>query len=395
MDAHTVRLDNLQHGCMFLFLLWPACLLADGYAMLPKDKSNIFLVNCKITNCRHEYHLQCILEWSQRSKECPICWQFLVLQDPTSQELLAAVEGERSPRSRNSSPTESTFLHHFQGDFGYDHDASYSDDSDLDEHIMQHVVAAASGAPYVHRRERQRSSGLGPSESLVFPPTDVPDVQTINTPSPEEYQNSGSVSSESNSPAHSDQSAINAQPLSSGVPSVVNMVSSTAANRDGLAKPRVIFDQPLPSSPRRPSPSDLLSFSDSIKSRLSAASARYKESISKGTRGFKEKLLSRNNSVKELSKGVQREMSAGIASVTRMIERLDPILKRTGASNPDSSFTGGTSNVSHKGKGVQENVITPSGNNGEISNDSSPDASPLASVTISDRVEVFPLQSGQ
>lgn len=348
-----------------------------------------------ITNCRHEYHLQCILEWSQRSKECPICWQFLVLQDPTSQELLAAVEGERSPMSRNSSPTESTFLHHFQGDFGYDHDASYSDDSDLDEHIMQHVVAAASGAPYVHRRERQRSSGLGPSESLVFPPTDVPDVQTINTLSPEEYQNSGSVSSESNSPAHSDQSAINAQPLSSGVPSVVNMVSSTAANRDGLAKPRVIFDQPLPSSPRRPSPSDLLSFSDSIKSRLSAASARYKESISKGTRGFKEKLLSRNNSVKELSKGVQREMNAGIASVTRMIERLDPILKRTGASNPDSSFTGGTSNVSHKGKGVQETVITPSGNNGEISNDLSPDASPLASVTISDRVEVFPLQSGQ
>lgn len=105
---------------------------------------------------------------------------------------------------------------------------------------MQHVVAAASGAPYVHRRERQRSSGLGPSESLVFPPTDVPDVQTINTPSPEEYQNSGSVSSESNSPAHSDQSAINAQPLSSGVPSVVNMVSSTAANRDGLAKPRYL-----------------------------------------------------------------------------------------------------------------------------------------------------------
>ncbi|KAJ9700246.1 hypothetical protein PVL29_005867 [Vitis rotundifolia] len=336
---------------------------------------------------------------SQRSRECPICWQFLVLQDPTSQELLAAVEGERNPRSRNSSPAESTFLHHFQGDFGYDHDASYSDDSDLDEHIMQHVVAAASEAPYVHRRERQRSSGLGPSESLVFPPTDVPDVQTINTLSPEEYQNSGSVSSESNSPAHSDQSSINAQPLSSGVPSDVNMVSSTAADRDGLAKPRVIFGQPLPSSPRSPSPSDLLSFSDSIKSRLSAASARYKESISKGTRGFKEKLLSRNNSVKELSKGVQREMSAGIASVTRMIERLDPILKRTGASNPDSSFTGGTSNVSHKGKGVQENVITqsrpPSGNNGEISNDLSPDASPLASVTISDRVEVFPLQSGQ
>lgn len=122
---------------------------------------------------------------------------------------------------------------------------------------------------------------------------------------------------------------------------------------------------------------------------------RYKESISKGTRGFKEKLLSRNNSVKELSKGVQREMSAGIASVTRMIERLDPILKRAGA-NPDSSFTGGTSNVTHKGKSVQEIAIPQSrpssGNNGEMSNALSPDPSSLHSVTISDQVEVFPSQ---
>ncbi|XP_052874618.1 E3 ubiquitin-protein ligase RHF1A-like [Gossypium arboreum] len=35
-----------------------------------------------VTSCRHEYHLQCILEWSQRSKECPICWQSFVLKDP-------------------------------------------------------------------------------------------------------------------------------------------------------------------------------------------------------------------------------------------------------------------------------------------------------------------------
>lgn len=79
-------------------------------------------------------------------------------------------------------------------------------------------------------------------------------------------------------------------------------------------------------------------------------------------------------------------MSAGIASVTRMIERLDPILKRTGASNPDSSFTGGTSNVTCKGKGVEENAITqswhPSGNNGDISKDFNSD----------DRVEVLPPQ---
>ena len=119
-------------------------------------------------------------------------------------------------------------------------DTSYSDDSDLDEHIMQHVVAAASRAPYVYRRERQRSSGLGASGSLVFAPTDVPDVQTIDTSSPEEYRNSGSISSDSNSPTHSIHSAINAQPLSLGVPPIVNMVSTTAAQGDGLDKPRYL-----------------------------------------------------------------------------------------------------------------------------------------------------------
>lgn len=83
---------------------------------------------------------------------------------------------------------------------------------------------------------------------------------------------------------------------------------------------------------------------------------RYKESISKGTRGFKEKLLARNNSVKELSKGVQREMNAGIAGVARMIERLDLTSKRTGSSIPVPNYTEGTSYFSFKGKGVEENV---------------------------------------
>lgn len=57
---------------------------------------------------------------------------------------------------------------------------------------------------------------------------------------------------------------------------------------------------------------------------------RYKESFSKGTRGFKDKLLARNSSVKELSRGVQREMGAGIAGVARMMDRFDLSSKRTG-----------------------------------------------------------------
>ncbi len=83
---------------------------------------------------------------------------------------------------------------------------------------------------------------------------------------------------------------------------------------------------------------------------------RYKESFSKSTRVMKEKLLARNNSVKELSKGVQREMSAGIAGVVRMIERLDVTSKRTEATSQVSDLRPGASDLSLKGKGMQENI---------------------------------------
>lgn len=112
-------------------------------------------------------------------------------------------------------------------------------------------------------------------------------------------------------------------------------------------------------------------FSESVKSKFSAASARYaneiillckfiyfvgvlrsfitsgryKESISKSTQGLKEKLLAKKTPVKELGRGVQREMSAGIAGVARMFERLDPSLKR----NSGETF---------KGKHTQDNVAT-------------------------------------
>jgi E3 ubiquitin-protein ligase RHF len=109
---------------------------------------------------------------------------------------------------------------------------------------------------------------------------------------------------------------------------------------------------------------------------------RYKESLSKGTRGMKEKLLARNNSVKELSKEVQREMSAGIAGVARMIERLDLTSKRAGPSMSDSDFTRGTSNFSWKGKGVEQNIIAQAlaKQSEEIAHDTSLGASSHATV---------------
>ncbi|KAJ6321778.1 hypothetical protein OIU77_011788 [Salix suchowensis] len=343
------------------------------------------------TCCKHEYHLQCILEWSQRSKECPICWQLLVLKDPASQELLAAVETERRFRRRNSNPA-SMIVHHLDEDYDIEQD-SYSDDSDFDEHVLQqHLSAsAASRARYVCKRERHRSTGLGPSQVLVFTsPEHVSTVQQTYT-SPEEGQilSYGSSVSNSSTPA---TPSVNIQNLPSVAPPVVNHVSTTAVNSP--SKPRILFRQPPTVPPQGQGSSDVCSLSDSIKSKWFAASARYKESLSKGTRGMKEKLLARNNSVKELSKEVQREMSAGIAGVARMIERLDLTSKRTGPSMPNSDFTGGITNFSWKGKGVEQNIIAQAltKKSEEIAHDTSLGASSRASATVPAQVEISHVQ---
>ncbi|OAY27902.1 E3 ubiquitin-protein ligase RHF1A isoform X1 [Manihot esculenta] len=340
-----------------------------------------------VTSCKHEYHLQCILEWSQRRKECPICWQLLVLKDPTCQELLAAVDTERCLRSRNTSSAASANLPHFHEDFDVEQD-SYSDDSDFDEHIMQHLAAAAaSRAHYLRRRERQRSSGQGHPRFLVFTsPTNIPTAQQSRSYA-EECQDVYNGLSGANS--QTSTCLMTSEPLPSAVPPVMNGVSSTSVNRDDIpSKPRVFFRRSPTASPRMPS--EVSSFSESIKSKWVAASARYKESISKSTRGIKEKLLARNSSVKELSKGVQREMSAGIAGVARMIERLDLTPKRTGTSSPVSDLRPGASDLL-KGKGMQENIVAwaPDRKSEEVAFATSLNASSHFSCTVPGQLEVL------
>ncbi|TKY72132.1 E3 ubiquitin-protein ligase RHF1A [Spatholobus suberectus] len=285
-----------------------------------------------VTCCKHEYHLHCILEWSQRSKECPICWQSLALKDPASQELLAAVEEEKRMRSRNMSNSRVPLQQLNDG-----HDDSCSDDSDCDDQIMRHLVATASRARFVQRQERERSPGAGPSEVL------------------------GSNSS---------MDVSEAQPTLSTSPSALNRT---------------------PESARRPNTSEMFSFPESFKSKFSAASARYKESISKGTRGLKEKLLAHNVSVKELSKGVQREMNAGIAGVARMIERLDLSSKRS-SSPLLSVHSDGTLGFPEEGKSVEENGIgfSPSKESGGAVHDVSSDVPPLVTNMQSFRGKIPP-----
>ncbi|XP_043695453.1 E3 ubiquitin-protein ligase RHF1A-like isoform X2 [Telopea speciosissima] len=307
-----------------------------------------------VTNCRHEYHLQCILEWSQRSKECPICWQLLVLKDPASQELLAAVEIERTSRSRQRSSNTRLPIEDSQ----FSHDVPYTDDSDFEEHIMRHLAAAGLGRPHYGRRERQRTSGMGPSQIFVFTsPANGSDVHETYTAAPTETQTH--ILSPNASPETILPSAISDRPPSSPLSSPENMSSGASDHRYGLLR----AGQTSPSITQSSHSSELLSFSESLKSRLSAASAKYKESISRSTRGFREKLLARNNSVKELSRDVQREVSA---SVARMMERLDPISKRTGGSEPPSRSNEGTSGFSYDGKSVQENLIVQSQNRNDV-----------------------------
>ncbi|KAK4425708.1 E3 ubiquitin-protein ligase RHF1A [Sesamum alatum] len=223
-----------------------------------------------VTKCNHEYHLHCILEWSQRSIECPICLQHLVLKDPVSQELLAGVESDKISRSSQN-------LNPVNPDNDVNNDAPAADESDFEPRIMRHFATIASRARSISsRRTRQTSPPVGPSQ--ILPSVPRMNMTEVNSSSPE-HQN----------------------------------------------------------------------FSESLKSKISTASIRYKESISKSTRGLKEKLIARNDSVKELSRGVQREMSAGIAGISRMIERLDIITqKRAGVSIPVSSCTLQTSNNEEK-----------------------------------------------
>lgn len=118
---------------------------------------------------------------------------------------------------------------------------------------------------------------------------------------------------------------------------------------------------------------------------------RYKESISKSTRGLKEKLLARNATVKELSKGVQREMNAGIAGVARMIERFDLTSKKPSSPLiPDC--TGGTSGFPKEGNSVEENGIghSPNEESGNVVHDVSSDAPSLVSSMIAAKMEIPP-----
>ncbi|CAA0822554.1 E3 ubiquitin-protein ligase RHF2A [Striga hermonthica] len=241
-----------------------------------------------VTSCKHEFHLQCMLEWCQRSSNCPMCWQTLKLKDPTSQELLDAVERERSLRSVPPPRSTRIFHHSTLGDFELQHLPAGMDDAELEERIMRHL-AAMSGAHRIARSSGPRSrSGHARSQFVVY---------STGAGGEEETPETGSMT-ENNTFVHGNRI----------------FGSSSRDNRDNATT--------RPSLPNRDGagPSEFHSFSDTWRSRFSSISSKYKESISKSTKELKEKLFSRSPSMAEIGSEVRREVSA---TVSRVMERLE------------------------------------------------------------------------
>ncbi|XP_065866104.1 E3 ubiquitin-protein ligase RHF2A [Euphorbia lathyris] len=287
-----------------------------------------------VTSCKHEFHLQCVLEWCQRSSQCPMCWQSISMKDPTSQELLEAVEHERNIRF-NQSRNATIFRHPTLGDFELQHLPVGLNDAELEERIIQHLAAAAAmGRRHIVRREgqRNRSSAQGRQQFLVFSShPNAPLAGPISTSSTQRTEDetiaATTVSSPSSLPTNVQEDSIQpSAPQSSGFQSDQATASRSSIHTSSQNETFSQNRSPIQSSSNsqdRAGPSELQTFSESIKSKLNAVSMRYKESISKSTRGWKERFFSRNTSMEDLGSEVRKEVNAGIATVSRMMERLE------------------------------------------------------------------------
>ncbi|XP_022729300.1 E3 ubiquitin-protein ligase RHF2A-like [Durio zibethinus] len=304
-----------------------------------------------VTSCKHEFHLQCILEWCQRSSQCPMCWQPISLKDPTSQELLEAVVRERNFRF-NPSRNATIFHHPTLGDFELQHLPVGANDAELEERIIQHLAAAAAmgRARHIARREglRNRSTAQGRPQFLVFSAhPNAPSSGPLSSLSPTQREGQPAPAIAVGTPSSpattvGEESSVSITPVPSARADQQSASASGSSvllvNDQGNPLNNRSPNQSSPNSQDRAGPSEFQSFSESLKARFNAVSMRYKESISKSTRGWKERFFSRNTSMADLGSEVRREVNAGIATVSRMMEHLETRDSGTSTATVSSSL---------------------------------------------------------
>ncbi|XP_052174820.1 E3 ubiquitin-protein ligase RHF2A-like isoform X2 [Diospyros lotus] len=288
-----------------------------------------------VTSCKHEFHLQCILEWCQRSSQCPMCWQSISLKDPSSQELLDAIEHEKTLRM--NPPRNTTIFHHpTLGDFELQHLPVSVTDAELEERIIQHLAAAAAmgRARHIARREgqRSRSSTQARPHFLVFSShPDAPSIASVSSSPTQGGEGEPVPSITVASPTSPPLSTLGEDSTPHANSSQPVRVSASASRSSVLAPTyqgtssnnQRSHTQTSPTRQDGAGQSEFQSFPESLKSRFNAMSMRYKESITKSTRGWKERLFSRNTNMSDLGSEVRREVNAGIATISRMMEHLD------------------------------------------------------------------------
>lgn len=90
-------------------------------------------------------------------------------------------------------------------------------------------------------------------------------------------------------------------------------------------------------------------------------SMRYKESITKSTKGWKEKLFSRNTSTMDLGSEVKGEGNSGISTVSGMMERLE--IRDNSRINTDSgSSSSQETNTAAESISLHDGSVPDSGN---------------------------------
>ncbi|KAL8201841.1 hypothetical protein R6Q57_010988 [Mikania cordata] len=247
-----------------------------------------------------------------------------------SQELLDAIEQERSI-ANNPSMNTTIFHHPTFGDFELQHLPVGATESELEERIIQHLAAAAAmgRARHIARREAHRSRTSSQARPRYLGFSTQPTV-----PSPTRPISTDDV--EPTTPAISGPPlvTVHEEPLRGAAPSSSSSVHANEPPATPLV-PSIVPARPhespsansrsvMQSSPNnqdRAGPSEQNSFSD-FKTRVNAISMRYKESITKTTKNWKERLFSRNNSPTDHGSKDTGEGSAGIATLSRMMDHL-------------------------------------------------------------------------